>query len=308
LVRVKAVGICGTDIHILKGALPSARPPMVLGHEIAGVIASVGKNVTRVSVGDRVTVDAVIGCGVCDLCKLGRIQFCAKGFECGITSDGGSQDFLIVPEKNVYAIPDSMSFEEAAILDMEVYNAVEKCGINTNESVLVLGAGPIGLIACQVARLLGAGRIILSDPLTDRLNAAEAIGMADIYHLASEDNIDNGRLGTSTMDVVIDCAGTAASTRQALDAVRPGGRVLLYGVYEHAIDQFDMNQVVLKDLVIFGSQSDRTGWEKIIELVSSGALNLKVLITHTFPLEDAPRAYELVGKHEAAAIKAVLQL
>jgi len=281
---------------------------MVLGHEISGIVAGAGKNVTRVSVGDRVTVDAVIGCGICDLCKRGRIQFCAKGFECGITSDGGSQDFLTVPEKNVYPIPDSMSFEEAAILDMEVYNAVEKCGIQAGESVLVLGAGPIGLIACQVAKILGAGQIILSDPLPDRLRAAEAIGMADVYHLTSDDGIENTQPETSTMDVVIDCAGTAVSTARALDTVRPCGRVLLYGVYEHTIDQFDMNQVVLKDLVIFGSQSDRTGWEKIIELVNSGALNLKALITHTFPLEDAPRAYKLVGKHEAAAIKAVLQL
>ncbi len=294
---MKAVGICGTDIHILKGALPTARPPMILGHEIAGEIAQAGKDVRRVGVGDRVTVDAVVGCGVCDLCRRGRVQFCAKVFECGISSDGGCQDYLVLPQRNVYRIPDSMSFEEAAILDMEVYNAVQKCGVHPGESVLVLGAGPIGLIACQIAKLMAAGRVTLSDVLPDRLKAAEDLRMADAYHLNEEGG---------SFDVVFDCAGTAASTSYALKAARPCGRVLLHGVYEHALDHLDLNQLVLKDLVVFGSQSDRTGWEEIITLVSSGALNLNGLITHRFPLEAGPRAYEHVSKHEAASIKAVL--
>jgi len=281
---------------------------MVLGHEIAGEIARVGKNVIRVREGDRVTVDAVVGCGVCELCKQGRIQFCAKGFEFGISRDGGCQDYLVLPERNVYPIPDTISFEEAAILDMEVYNAVQKCGVKNGESVLVLGAGPIGLIACQVAKIMGAGKVILSDVLSDRLKAAEDLGMADSYRLVPESDFEGTQANCCLVDVVIDCAGTAASTKHALDAVRPCGRVLLYGVYEHAIDHLDLNQVVLKDLVLFGSQSDRIGWEDVIALVTTGALNLKSLITHRFSVEDGPRAYDLVSKHEAAAIKAVMLL
>lgn len=262
----------------------------------------------RVSVGDRVTVDAVVGCGVCDLCKQSRTQFCAKGFEFGITRDGGCQDYLVLPERNVYRIPDTISFEEAAVLDMEVFNAVRKCGVNAGESVLVLGAGPIGLIACQVAKILGAGQVTLSDVLPDRLRAAENLGMADVYRLVQEDELRDISGKDGFVDVVIDCAGTAASTKHAINAVRACGRILLYGVYEHAIDNFDLNRVVLKDLVLFGSQSDRTGWEDVIALVTSGTLNLKALITHTFSLEDGSRAYDLVGKHEAAVIKAVLQV
>jgi 2-desacetyl-2-hydroxyethyl bacteriochlorophyllide A dehydrogenase len=304
------VGICGTDIHILKGALPVARPPMVLGHEISGEIAAVGKDVDRVREGDRVTVDAVVGCGDCELCKRDRVQFCAKGFEFGITRDGGGQDYLTMPQQNVYRIPGSMTFEEAAMLDMEVYNAVCKCGINSGDSVLILGAGPIGLIACQVAHILGAGQITLGDVIGSRLNVAEGLGMANAYlqilHNGSDTMAGGEPIGQ--FDVVIDCAGTSASIKKALSAVRPCGRVLLYGVYEHTIDQVDLNLIVLKDLVLFGSQSDRNGWENVIDLVSSGELNLKSLITHRFSLEEGALAYDLVHRREPTAIKAILMV
>lgn len=310
LLKVRGVGICGTDIHILNDALPIAKPPMVLGHEISGEIVAIGKNVGNVHEGDRVTVDSVVGCGHCRLCRRGRTQFCAEGFEFGISRDGGCQDYLVVPKKNVYRIADTVSFEEAAILDMEVYNAIRKCGIDAGDNVLVLGAGPIGLVACQVARILGAGNVSLSDVLKSRLEAAEARGMADAYLAIGEDGSSAaaGNDSVEDFDVVIDCAGTTQSTQHAFKAVRPCGRVLLYGVYEHPIDQLDMNQVVLKDLVVFGSQSDRNGWEDVIALVTSGALNLKTLITHRFSLEQGPRAYDLVRKREESVIKAVLLL
>jgi 2-desacetyl-2-hydroxyethyl bacteriochlorophyllide A dehydrogenase len=308
LLKVRAVGICGTDIHILNGSMPLTKPPMILGHEISGEIAAVGSKVGNVRAGDRVTVDAVVGCGRCRLCRRGSIQFCAEGFEFGITRDGGCQEYLVLPQQNVYRIAGSVSFEEAAILDMEVYNAVRKCRIEKGDSVLVLGAGPIGLIACQVARILGAGHIVLSDILKNRLDASEALGVADVYVPAAETGsfakAGNG-LGEA-FDVVVDCAGTAHSTRQALKVVRPGGRILLYGVYERAIDHIDMNQVVLKDLLVVGAQSDRNGWEDVIDLVTSGALNLRKLITHRLPLEEGQTAFNLVRNREQAVIKAVL--
>jgi 2-desacetyl-2-hydroxyethyl bacteriochlorophyllide A dehydrogenase len=310
LLKIRAVGICGTDIHILKGALSLAKPPLVLGHEVSGEIAAVGANVDHLRVGDRVTLDAVIGCGRCDLCNRDSVQFCPSGFEFGITRDGGCQEYLVVPKQNVHRIADSVSFEEAAILDMEVYNAVRKCGIEAADRVLVLGAGPIGLIACQVARILGAGHVTLSDVLIGRLDAARAIGIGDAHLLAevNSEPVATDRQGTKGYDVVIDCAGTSQSAKHALSRVRPAGRVLLYGVYEHPVNDLDLNQIVLKDLIVFGAQSDRNGWEEVIELVTSGTLNLNSLITHRFPLEEGRRALELVGRREESVIKAVLVL
>jgi 2-desacetyl-2-hydroxyethyl bacteriochlorophyllide A dehydrogenase len=301
LVKIKAVGICGTDIHILNGTFAGAKSPLVLGHEIAGQVIEVGSGVRRVGPGDRVTVDSVVGCGACDLCGQGRRQFCADGFELGINRDGACQDYLAVPERNVYRVPDSISFEEAAVLDMEVWNALKKCGIHKGDRVLILGAGPIGLTACQLVRVLGAERITLSDVLPGRLATAKTLRAADEYLDVSA----NGASNKVAYDVAVDCAGTSSSTMHALKTVRPCGRVLLYGVHENGIGKIDINQIVLKDLVVFGALSDRTGWEEVIELVSSGALNLKNLITHRFRLEDGALAYDSVRKRRNGLIKAV---
>jgi 2-desacetyl-2-hydroxyethyl bacteriochlorophyllide A dehydrogenase len=306
LVKIKAVGICGTDIHIMKGGFPEINPPMILGHEIAGRIVETGCNVQRVRPGDRVTIDSVVGCGQCDLCRQGRYQFCADGFEFGVNRDGACQDYLIVPERNVYCVPDFISFEEAAVLDIEVWNALRKCGIYRDDRVLILGGGPIGIIACQLARVLGAQHITLSDILQTRLATANALGVADEYIANRQDDSTNEVASKPAYDVVLDCAGTSASTLYALKAVRPCGRVLLYGIHEFPVKQMDINQIILKDLVIFGALSDRTGWEDVIALVASGALDLKSLITHRFSLEDGSRAYEAVRRREDGLIKAVL--
>ena len=302
LVKMKAVGICGTDIHILKGAFDGAKPPMILGHELAGEVLDVGSAVERIHPGDRVTVDSVVGCGRCELCLEGHTQFCTNGFEFGINRDGGCQDYLVVPEVNAHPIPDSISFEEAAILDTEVWNAIRKCGVLVSDRVLIIGGGPIGLIACQLVRILGARHVALCEMLESRLTLARRMHMADEYLDASP-----GRASIeSSYDLVIDCAGTAGSTTHAFKAVRPCGRVLLYGVHEGAVAQFDMNEIVLKDLVVFGALSDRTGWQDVIALVASGTLNLKNLITHRFSLDDGSLAYEAVRSRQDGLIKAVL--
>lgn len=308
LLKVRSVGICGTDIHITNGAIPSAKPPMILGHEISGEVAETGQNVGRVHEGDRVSVDSVVGCGHCTHCRQNKPQFCAKGFEFGISRDGGCQDYLVVPKRNVHRIPNTITFEEAAILDTEVYNAVRRCGVDQGDSVLVLGAGPIGLVACQIARILGAGYVVLRDVLSSRVGAAEALGVADRYLVTEEDETQTAKQGERPegFDLVIDCAGTPESVRMSLTLARPSGRVLLYGVHEREVDHLDLNLVVLKDLAVFGAQGDRNGWQTVIDLVAGGTLNLKGLITHRFPLVKGAEAYELVRRREQAVIKAVL--
>lgn len=312
-VEIKAVGICGTDIHILRGTLPGAYPPMVLGHEFSGQIVAVGSKVNRLQVGDRVTVDSVVGCGHCELCRQGRAQFCPQSSEFGINRNGACQDYLVVPERNAHRIPPCISFEEAAILDIEVWNAIRKCGIESRDRVLILGAGPIGLIACQLTRILGAAHITLSDPLTTRLEQAESLKLADAY-LSIPPIPVNGTApkrsscSGSAYDVVMDCAGTSSSTQCALEAAKPGGRLLLYGVHEEVMNGVDINQIVLKDLVVFGALSDRTGWDEVIELAASGTYNLKSLITHRFPLEEGSQGYDTVRRREPGLIKALLLL
>jgi L-iditol 2-dehydrogenase len=277
---------------------------MILGHEMAGQVAEVGNNVRQIHQGDRVTIDSVLGCGHCLDCLKGRTQFCATGSEYGISRDGGCQDYLTVPERNLHGIPESMSFEEAVLLDVEVWSALKKSAVHNGEQVLILGAGPIGLIACQMARALGAGRIVLSDVLHTRLTTARELQVADEYI----ESVEDVSPAEARYDLVVDCAGTAGSAVAVLTAAPMGGRVLLFGVHEYPISTFDINLIVLKDLVVFGAMSDRIGWEEVIDLVGSGALNIKSLITHRFSLENGALGYDAMRRRQQGLIKAVLLL
>jgi L-iditol 2-dehydrogenase len=311
LIRTTAVGICGTDIHILDGRLSLGRAPLVLGHEIAGVVAQIGPGVQQVHENDRVTVDQVIGCGKCAFCKRGSRQFCESGVELGITIDGGCQEFLVVPEENVFPLPATISDEAGAILDMEVWAALSKCGVSAGESVLVLGDGPAGLIACQAAKLMGAAYVVVSGPPGHRMRKAKELELADCF-LSSDDPglLDRLRseVGRHGVDVAMDCAGVEESSRTALKAVRPGGRVVLYGVQAAPLSHLDLNTIVLRDLVVYGALSDRNPWEKVIDLAASGRLQLEPLITHRYTLENAPSAYQAVRHRSNGLIKAVIVL
>ena len=311
LLRVRAVGICGTDAHILRGELTGVGPPLVLGHEISGEVCAIGENVSRVKVGDRVTIDSVVGCGICYFCRKGSRQFCRKGFEFGINHDGGCQDFLVVPEENAYPISDDISFEEGAILDMEVYSALRRCGVGNGDIALVVGDGPAGLIACQILRYMGASKVILSGRSASRMAKARQLGLADrIVDSRSEDVRQAVHEETHDIgaNISVDCAGTSGSARDALSSVTAGGTVLLYGVYPHALEKFDLNQIVLRDLRVFGALSDRQGWESVIQLVENGQLQLNSLITHRFPLEQAEIAFESVKNTKDGLVKAVFVL
>lgn len=309
--RVRAVGVCGTDLHILAGRLPGTAPPLILGHEIAGLIDAVGPGSCQAREGDRVTVDQVVGCGECFYCARGSRQFCERGFELGITRDGGCQDYLILPASNVHPLPETISFEEAAILDMEVWAAIHKAGSIHGATVLITGNGPVGLIACQIARAMGAVRILLTGLNRERMAIAESLQVADRYVLALNGEVGRvvaGETGGRGVDVAIECAGSPAAVSDAIGATVRGGRVILFGVHPDAAPAFDINSIVLKDLTIFGALSDRIGWEEVISLVTSGRLQLAPLITHRFPLHRAPEAYDLVRRSGDSVMKAVLLL
>jgi threonine dehydrogenase-like Zn-dependent dehydrogenase len=155
-----------------------------------------------------------------------------------------------------------------------------------------------------MVRALGAGNVVLSDVLQSRLTTAEVLRVADGYAELPR----NGAPEKTAYDVVVDCAGTSGSTLRALSAPRMGGRVLLFGVHEQPVRELDINQIVLRDLVVFGAMSDRTGWQDVIELITSGALNLKCLITHRFSLEDGAIGYDMMRRRTEGLIKAVLLL
>ncbi len=307
LLRVRAVGLCSTDVHIVQGRVRFREPPFVLGHEVSGEVAETGPGVTRLRTGNRVTMDSVVGCGVCPLCLKGSAQFCSGGSEIGMTVDGGMQEYLFVPERNLHPIPDTVSHEESAILDTEVLGALRKPGIEPGSTLAVLGPGPGGLVAVQLGKILGAGMVILVGTRPERLALGKNLG-ADIVL----DGLSAGLTGDvrdaagGGVDMVFDAAGTEKSLRTALDIVRPQGKVVLYGVHGAPVPSVDIDTIILKDLEVYGALSDRIGWEEMIRWVAVGLLDLRDIITHRFPLERAHEAYETVRDRKDGAIKAVL--
>jgi len=310
LLQVKAVGICKTDIHIMEGRLPDVSPPRILGHEIAGIVDRVGSGVLRVKPGDRVTCDSVVGCGHCDDCHKGSRQFCRNGYEFGFGHDGGCQESLVMPEENLHPIGDSISMEEAAILDMEVLAALRRAGTIQGETVLIIGSGPAGLVATQVARILGAQKVFLSGDTEKKLRLGRLLGADRIVDIRSEDlgTVIKHETRGRGVDMAMDCAGTSESFAQALELAAPGARVVLYGVYPDPLPEARVLKIVLKNLCVYGSVCDRVGWNDVIAWVEQGRLNLKELITHTFPLEEAPHAYEYVRQGSDELVKAVLKV
>jgi threonine dehydrogenase-like Zn-dependent dehydrogenase len=282
----------------------------VLGHEFTGVVEEVGPGVERFSRGDRVKCDSVVGCGTCAWCRKGATQFCHDGAEFGITQDGGWSEWLVAPERNLYHLPDSISDEAAAIMDVEVPGAFRKPGIMPGETVVVFGAGPAGLIALQCARILGAGRVILCGTRSERLKLGAKLGASEVIDVNQDDAVPAVRdlTGGRGVDLAFDAAGSESSILAALEVVRPQGRVVFYGVPERPVSGFPVKQAVLKDVVIYGALPNRTGWEQVIDWVAAGQLELQNLITHRFPLEHANQALSTMRDRRDGAIKAVLNI
>lgn len=218
------------------------------------------------------------------------------------------QEYIIIPERNVHRIPADVSDEEAAILDVEVYSGLRKPGIEKDCYVLIVGPGPAGLIALQLCKILGAGKVILAGTRVERLQLGKRLG-ADVTIQLPSENINDEvarETGGKGPDMVFEASGSAAGFDLAIGSVANKGKVVLYGIHGKPLFSANIDKIVLKDLVVYGAMSDRLGWENMIQWVAEGKLDLKALITHRFPLKDTKTAYEIVRDRREGAVKAVL--
>ncbi len=309
-IRVTAAGVCGTDVHIIQGKLRFADPPLVLGHEFAGVVDECGSAVIKVRPGQRVKCDSVCGCGSCAWCRRGATQFCLAGSEFGITRDGGWSQWVVAPERNLHPLPDSIPDDAAAIMDVEVFGSLRKPGIRPGDTVVVFGPGPAGLIALQAARAFGAGCVIVCGTRPERLQAAKELGADHTIDVNRQDAVETVRALTSGegAGLVFDAAGTRKSVVDAIEAVRPQGKLVLYGVHGAPVQDFPIDRIVLKDIVVYGALTDRAGWDELMAMVSQNRINLSRLITHRFPLEEVEEAYRASADRSSGCLKAVLTI
>lgn len=291
LLRVKASFICGTDVRFFKSGKPgSSDEPLVAGHEIAGIIEETGLKVSEYQAGQRVGVAPNYGCGVCDICISGNTQMCKQSEALGVSVDGGFAEFMRIPaaavrQGNITPIGDSVSFEEAALAEPLscVYNAYEKIGIYPGDHVLVIGAGPIGLMHVKVAQMAGAAAVYINDISEERLALAKqlipevvTIGAANLQADLAE--LTSGRLA----DVVITAASVSAIQEMAFSLAGINGRIMFFGGLPkgRSVVQLDTNEIHYKQLTVAGTtrQSLRQ-YRDCLRLIESGRLKVSDLIT-----------------------------
>ncbi len=287
IIKVKACGVCGTDLHIFSGA-PGAfpvLPPRILGHEFSGVVAEVGKGVKRVKEGDRVCVDPNDMCGSCYFCRNGQANFCEDFSGYGTTADGGFAEFVKVREKVVYSIPDSISFEEAAMAEPIscCLNGIELLDVHPGDAALIIGAGPIGLIILQLVRNAGASNIIVSEPVPEKRALANRLG-ATLSIAPSE--LGQAVALVKNIPRVIECVGSIPTLEEAIRHAGNGATVLLFGLSDPEAElTIRPYEVFKKQLRITSSFINPYTYSHSIDILANKRIEVEPIITDRVPLD-----------------------
>lgn len=320
LLRVKAVGICGSDLHSYKDARigdVTVAEPLVLGHEFSGVVEAVGPDALDghgrpLAVGARVAVDPAQPCWRCEMCEQGHPNFCLNLHFCGSFPDAGSlSQWMFMPARTCFPIPNSMDFATAALLEPLgiAIHAVDLARIKVANSVAILGAGAIGLTILQLAKLSGADPIFISDKFPWRLEVARRYGAVPI----NCDEVDPVAVvmeatGGRGVDVGIEAAWADESVQQSGAMARLGGRLVIVGISEHDRLEFKHSTVRRKGLTIRLARRMKHTYPRSIQLVQSGAVDLLGLVSHRFPLEKTPEAFALNVKYQDNVVKIVIDV
>lgn len=313
LIRVAACGICGSDVHGFDGSSGRRIPPIIMGHEAAGVVAATGAGVTNVRIGDRATFDSTIFCGACDFCRRGEINLCDRRQVLGVScSDyrrhGAFAEYVVVPSHIVYPLPNTLSFTEAAMLEAVAValHAVSLTDVVPGSTGLVVGAGMIGLLTMQALRVAGCSRIFVADIDQSRLALARQLGASDILRADEEDVLSRVlEHSDGGVDLAVEAVGRNETVQLAIGSVRKGGRVTLLGNISAEVT-LPLQKVVTRQIRLQGSCASAGEYSKAIELVANGSINVKSLITAVAPLEDGPQWFERLYAREPNLMKVVL--
>ena len=314
LVRVEAVGICGSDMHYFQhGRIGDyvVREPMTLGHEAAGEVVAVGEEVTQLKPGDRVAIEPGYTCRRCEFCKAGRYNLCADViFMATPPIDGAFCDYVAWPADYLFKLPERLSYEEGAMMEPLAVgvHAAARAAVSLGNSVAVLGAGPIGLVTLQAATAAGAALTIVTDVIPFRLRMATQLGATHV--LDAQDDVAEAveeLTGGRGVDVVADCVGLPETIRQATQIARRGGHIQAIGLAAETVDQFPLFAVINKELSLAGSFRYANRYPAALAAVAAGAIDVQAMITHRFPLTEAPEAMAWVAEHKDQVIKAIIR-
>jgi D-arabinitol dehydrogenase (NADP+) len=300
LVRSKACGICGTDVHIWEGDFfPTF--PLIPGHELAGEVVKLGSEVTELAVGDRVMVDPTVTCEECHFCMINRQNHCLKWNAVGVTRDGGFAEYVRVPAKNCYRF-EKVSFGEAAFCEPLacIVFGQDRARIDIGSEVLIVGAGPIGQLHLQCCRANGAASVTVIDVMESKLDLARRLGASDV--VVSDNAVESKlkKIAPYGFDVVIDATGVARVMQDSLKYVKNGGRYLVFGVCAPT-DTITLSpfEVYRRDLEIIGSFAIRRTYDRAFKLMEHGVIDAKPLIHEALPVDELARGLEMMKKGQA---------
>lgn len=309
LLRVAAVGICGSELEAFKNRSPRRKPPLVMGHEFCGVVEDVGSGIRGVTPGRRVVSHSLFGCGVCVRCVRGDSHLCAERQLFGMNRPGAFAEYVVAPEKCLVDWPESLCPEAASLAEplangVHVVHLTEQIKLNV---VVIIGAGPIGLMCQQAFQCLTAADVVVADLIRARLDAANKLGAKHIINARDEDFVQtvSGLTGGEGADVVVDAVGSGLSKQQSLTATRPGGTTVWVGLHENTVS-LDSHQVTLAERRVQGSYAASLDELKAaVSLLASGQVKTKDWIK-TFPLVEGVDAFNRMLAAQGDDIKAVL--
>lgn len=314
LVRVRACGICGSDVHGFDGSTGRRIPPLVMGHESSGVVEEIGASVTRTRVGEHVALDSLLSCGKCELCRNGKTNMCADRRILGVSctefrQPGAFAEYIVVPQQAVYPVPDDMPFEHAALVEpvSVALHAVSRLRIDLGDSAAVVGSGMIGLLAIQALRIAGCDEVIAIDLDDDRLRLAKELGATAALNPSHTDAVAavlewTGGWG---VDVALEVVGAAKPIATAINCTRRGGQIGLVGNLSAEVP-LPLQTVVTRELALVGTLASAGEYPRAIELIASGAIQVAPLISAIVPLAEGPHWFDRLYARERGLLKVVL--
>jgi L-iditol 2-dehydrogenase len=310
VVAVRAAGICGSDVHGFLGATGRRRVGVVMGHEAAGDVAEVGPGVTSVRAGDRVVLRSILACGRCERCRRGQGNLCQERQGMGMHFDGAYADRILVPESLLLRMPDTLSYEEGALVEplAVAMHAVNITPFALMDFVVVVGAGPIGLLTLLAARLRGAGSIVVTDRSAHRLAVARSLGADLTIDVATQDPIELILAATEGRgaDAVLEAVGIGATAEQSIRVARAGGHVTWIG-NSAPTAELPIQDLVTRELTVRGSYGFREEFEQAADALAAGTIDVRRIIERLAPLDEGSDLFRELGAGELDAVKVVLQ-
>lgn len=318
LVRIAAAAICGSDVHGYTGTTGRRIPPIVMGHEASGIVEAVGADVSGWQNGTRVTFDSTVYCNDCSECRQGRINLCARREVLGVSTpdfrrDGAMAEFLVVPHWILHVLPDGLSFEEGALIEPAAVamHAASITPIAPGDSVVVVGAGAIGLLALQAVRLRGAGHVVVLDVRDERLALARELGADTVLNSQRDDLLEVVRetllaaTGLTSAPVVMEAVGIAPTVKLATELTAAGGQLTLIGNVQPLVEQ-NLQAIVSRELTIRGSAASAGEYAACMAFLADGRLRVKPLISRIMPLADGQAAFDALRRGDPQLLKIVL--